>query len=93
MFDYLVVEFIGTFIFLYVIIATGNPYMIGLTLTLCALAGGAISGGHFNPAVSVMSALAGKIPMSKLLPYIAVQVFAGFVALHVYQYSILLNIY
>ena len=47
------VEYLGTIFFLYVIIATGNGLAIGGALALCILAGGAISGGNFNPAVSV----------------------------------------
>ena len=44
--------------FLYVIMATGNALAIGAALTLVILVGGAISGGNFNPAVSVMMAAA-----------------------------------
>ena len=48
------VEFLGTFVFLSVIVATGQPVLIALALLLAILVGGGISGGHFNPAVSVM---------------------------------------
>jgi aquaporin Z len=45
-----------------------------------AYAVGGISGGHFNPAVSVGLAVAGKFPAARLVPYIVVQVIAAIVA-------------
>ena len=62
------VEFLGTIFFLYVIIATGNAYAIGAALAIAILIGGKISGGNFNPAVTIMMVAAGKQPMSDLLP-------------------------
>jgi len=79
------VEYIGSIFFLYVIIATGNGIAIGGALALCVLAGGAISGGNFNPAVSVMMAIAGKLPWNDLLPYILCQVAGGLTALFIHK--------
>jgi len=79
------VEFAGTLFFLYVILATGNPLAIGLALTVAIMVGGAISGGNFNPAVSVMMAAAGKLPMHELLPYVVAQVAGGLAALELYR--------
>lgn len=75
------VEFLGTVFFLYVILATGNPLAIGAALAIAIMVGGKISGGHFNPAVSVMMVRAGKLPMSELLPYVVAQVVGGLAAL------------
>ena len=75
------VEFLGTVFFLYVIIATGDALAIGAALAVAILLGGAISGGHFNPAVSVMMAAAGRLPKTELLPYVIAQVLGGIVAL------------
>ena len=61
MFKKLLVEFLGTVFFLYVIIAVGNPLAIGLALAVAIMIGGKISGGHFNPAVSIMMVAAKKI--------------------------------
>lgn len=44
-----------------------------------AYAVGHISGGHFNPAVSLGLALGGRFPMSKLVPYIVAQVIGGLI--------------
>ena len=60
------VEFLGTLFFLYVILATGNALAIGAALAIAILVGGGISGGNFNPAVSVMMVAAGKLPKNDL---------------------------
>lgn len=79
------VEFLGTVFFLYVIIATGDALAIGAALAVAILLGGAISGGHFNPAVSVMMAAAGRLPKTELLPYVIAQVLGGIVALELFR--------
>ena len=75
------VEFLGTLFFLYVILATGQPLAIGLALTVAIMVGGKVSGGNFNPAVSVMMAAAGKLSMKDLFPYVVAQVAGGLAAL------------
>ena len=79
------VEFLGTLFFLYVILATGNALAIGAALAIDILVGGAISGGNFNPAVSVMMVAAGKLPKNDLLPYVLAQVAGGLTALELYK--------
>jgi aquaporin Z len=80
------VEFLGTFLFLSVIVATGTPILIALALLLVVLLGGGISGGHFNPAVSVMFWAKGALTNTDLAGYIVAQVLAGLTALTVYNY-------
>jgi aquaporin Z len=75
------VEFIGTFFFLYVIIATGNFAAIGAALALAIYLGGKISGGNFNPAVTIMMVVAKKQKMETLVPYIIAQIAGGIAAL------------
>ena len=75
------VEFLGTMFFLYVILATGSAIPIGLALAVAIMVGGKISGGNYNPAVSIMMVAAGKLPKSDLVPYIVAQVAGGLVAL------------
>ncbi|MCF3642141.1 aquaporin Z [Rhizobium sp. TRM95111] len=58
----------------------GVSLAFGLTVLTMAYAVGGISGGHFNPAVSVGLAVAGKFPASSLLPYILAQVVGAVVA-------------
>ncbi|MBY0236885.1 MAG: aquaporin Z, partial [Burkholderiaceae bacterium] len=45
-----------------------------------AFAVGHISGGHFNPAVSIGLWAGGRFPAAQLLPYIAAQVLGGLAA-------------
>ena len=78
------VEFIGTFFFLSVIIFTGHPLAIGAALALAIYVGGKISGGNFNPAVTIMMAVGKKMPMANAVPYIIAQIAGGLVALQVY---------
>lgn len=81
----LAVEFLGTFVFLSVIIATGQPILVALALLLVILLGGSISGGHFNPAVSLMFWANGALSNGNLAGYIVAQVLGGLGALGVYK--------
>ena len=80
-----VVEFLGTCFFFFVILVTGKPIPIGLALAAAIFVGGKISGGHFNPAVSVMMFLNKKIQAQDLLFYVLAQVLGGAVALQLYK--------
>jgi aquaporin Z len=82
-----VVEFLGTLLLVFVILATGNYLAIGAALALACLLGGAISGGSFNPAVTLAYLAAGKLAASDVIPYIVVEV-AG--ALAAYQLYVML---
>lgn len=79
------VEFLGAILFVYVILATGNPLAIGATLAIVILMAAPISGGHINPAVSVVMASAGKLPTVDLVPYCLAQILGGLVALEIYK--------
>lgn len=51
----------------------GVSLAFGLTVLTMAYAVGHISGGHFNPAVSVGLFMSGRFPASSLVPYIIFQ--------------------
>jgi len=55
----------------------GVSLAFGLTVLTMAYAVGGISGGHFNPAVSLGLAVAGKFEWKKFGPYVAAQVGGG----------------
>ncbi len=65
----------------------GVSLAFGLTVLTMAYAVGGISGGHFNPAVSLGLALAGRFEMRNLIPYWVAQV-VGAVAAAVVLYVI-----
>ena len=75
------VEFLGTMFLMFVILSIGEALPIGLALTIAIYLGGAISGGHFNPAVSVAMAIGNKISINELIPYIGAQIVGALVAL------------
>ena len=57
----------------------GVSLAFGLTVLTMAYAVGHISGGHFNPAVTVGLFAAKRIPASEVLPYIIAQVIGAIV--------------
>ena len=59
---------------------TGVSLAFGLTVLTGAYAFGPISGGHFNPAVSVGLWVGGRFPASRLLPYVVAQVVGAVLA-------------
>ena len=79
----ILVEFLGTFIFLSVIVATGNPWAIGATLAVLIFMASSVSGGHFNPAVTVMTLFNRGIATDNAIGYIVAQVAAGIAAVTV----------
>jgi aquaporin Z len=82
----LTVELIGTFFLMFTVglaSATAGalaPVAIGSALMVMAFAGGHISGGHFNPAVSTAVLLRGRLAGPDYLPYIVTQAVAAILA-------------
>ena len=58
----------------------GVALAFGLTVLTMAYAVGPISGGHFNPAVSLGLAIGGRFSWSELIPYWIAQVVGGVIA-------------
>ncbi|HXR05640.1 MAG TPA: MIP/aquaporin family protein [Verrucomicrobiae bacterium] len=81
-------EFIGTFFLVLTVGMTviepgaGNlaPLAIGSALLIMVYAGGHISGGHYNPAVTIAVWLRGRCPQRDVFPYIGSQLAGGIVA-------------
>ena len=82
------VEFIGTFFLVFTVASAvifgGNgviaPLSIGFALMIMVYAGGHISGGHYNPAVSFAAAIRGALAWAQLIPYWIAQVLGASVA-------------
>jgi aquaporin Z len=86
-----VTELIGTFFLVFVVglviysNQTNSPFLlgplaIGCTLMIMVYMGGHISGGHYNPAVSLGVALRGKLSFRDLFYYIAAQIIGALLA-------------
>jgi aquaporin Z len=82
-----VTEFIGTFVLVFTVgctVMNGTdlaPLAIGAALMVMVYAGGHISGGHFNPAVTLGVMLrGGKMPTDDVVPYWVAQLVGGFIA-------------
>jgi aquaporin Z len=83
-----IAEFIGTFFLVLTIgctvIGAGAsviaPLAIGAALMVMVYAGGHISGGHYNPAVTLGVLIRGKVMVSDVIPYIIAQVAGAAVA-------------
>ena len=75
-------EYIGTFIFLSIILIVGEPLAIAVGLLAVIYAFGSISGGHMNPAVSTMMFAKGDIDLQTYVLYVIAQVLGGLTALY-----------
>ena len=75
-----IVEFIGTFIFLSVILSSGEAFPIGLALAVAIYFGGKVSGGNYNPAVSTMMYLKNKLDTPHYVGYVVAQILGGVAA-------------
>jgi len=58
----------------------GVAFAFGLTVLTMAYAVGHISGGHFNPAVTLGLTAAGRFPAKDVVPYIIAQVAGAIIA-------------
>ena len=75
-------EFIGTFFFVatigFTVIAPGAgdmaPLAIGAALMVMIFAGGHVSGGHYNPAVTLAVYLRGRCSAADVVPYWIAQI-------------------
>ena len=82
----LIVEFIGTFFLVFTVgmVVNQGPVLgalaIGAALMVMVYAGGHISGGHYNPAVTLGVWLRGKCDTKDVVPYWIAQFAAAIVA-------------
>lgn len=96
----LIAEAAGTFWFFFIgagaIVAGGSLLDValahGITLAVAVSTFGALSGGHFNPAVTFGLAIAGKHPWSRVPTYVVAQlvggVAAGFALRWIFDFSL-----
>jgi aquaporin Z len=88
------VEFIGTFLFVLTVgmvvidpgIGSFAPLAIGSVLMVLVYAGGHVSGGHYNPAVTLAVWLRGRCPTADVPAYWISQILGAVVASYVVLY-------
>jgi aquaporin Z len=82
-------EMLGTFVLVFfgvgAAVMSGGDYVatgltFGLTVVVMSYAVGRISGGHFNPAVTVGAALGGRLPWSATPVYVGAQLLGALLA-------------
>lgn len=93
------VEFIGTF---FLILTVGCSVFsnstgvipaiaIGFVLMVMVYAGGHVSGGHYNPAVSLACAIRGALSWKDMVPYWVAQLAGGAVAALIVRYLVVVT--
>jgi aquaporin Z len=90
-FKAVIAEFVGTFFFLSIILnavadAAYGPIAIAVGLLAAIYFGGKVSGGHYNPAVSIMMYVKGKLAGDLTALYIAAQILGALTALLTYNF-------
>ena len=75
LFARLATEFIGTFVLMFTVVNAVHtqsalaPLAIGSSLMVMIFAGGHVSGGHYNPAVTPAVCLRGRLGAGAVAPY------------------------
>jgi len=86
------IEFLGTFFYLSIILFMvkfdyqWGPFAIGLGLTMAIFWGGRVSGGHYNPAVSIMFLFDKKLSIEQFFGYVFCQLLGAILALCYFNY-------
>src|SRR6266481_3031841 len=88
-----IVEFIGTFFLVYVVGCVSlqehvllGPLAIGASLMVMIFAGGHISGGHYNPAVTLGVWIRGRCDTKDVVPYMVSQIIGAVLAAVIVKY-------
>lgn len=79
-----IIELIGTFFLVLVVCFTANPLAIGAVLMAMVYMGGPISGGHYNPAVSLGVFMRGKLSGKDFGMYFIFQLIGALLASLIY---------
>lgn len=75
------VEFLGTMLLMFIILATGNYVAIGSTIAILVF----LFSGAFNPAVAIGLYNAGKLSKNDLLPYIIAEILGALAGFQVFK--------
>lgn len=82
----LLVEFLGTMFFVFIVFLTKNDLAIGAAITIAIILGEKFSGAAlFNPVVAIVFYAAGKLDETKVIPYIIVEIFGAFAGFYLWK--------
>jgi|UniRef100_A0A6C0IFK6 hypothetical protein len=80
----LLYEYLGTFLLVFIVMITTNPFIVGLSFTIIILLIGKFNRGMSNPAISYSMYLQSKISLQEFLSIVAVQFIAALSSYGVY---------
>ena len=80
------VEFLGVMLLVFVNFYTGNFLATGATLAFMLYFVGPISGGAFNPALTIVHYRSGKIMKEEVIQYIIVEILGALAGFEVYKH-------
>lgn len=78
-------DFFGSAIFVFIILSTQNPLIIGISLALILLIIQRFSKGYLNPVVTISQAVLGQIEMNEVFPYILAQLLGALFTVEIYK--------
>ena len=79
-------EFVGTmFLALVVLTTSGDALPVAASLAVAIMVVGKVSGGHLNPALTMMMAVGKKMNKNDVMPYVLAQVAGAVVALELHK--------
>jgi glycerol uptake facilitator-like aquaporin len=80
----LLFEYLGTFLLVFVVMITTNPFIVGLSFTIVMILVGKFNGGMSNPAITYSMYLQSKMSLKEFLSIVAVQFIAALSSYGVY---------
>jgi aquaporin Z len=79
-----IVELIGTFFLVLVVLLTNNPIAIGAMLIALVYMGSPVSGAHYNPAVTLAMMIRRNISLKQAFMYMVFQALGGILGAFTY---------
>jgi aquaporin Z len=86
MFKASIIEFLGTFFIVLALAASGSPVAVALVYMVMVYMGAHISGGQYNPALTLGLLSIGKLRVKKAFVYIIAQFLGGFAGIGMFVF-------
>jgi aquaporin Z len=92
MLNSILAELVGTGTLIYSILISGlQPVIIAITLLILIYTVGRISGGHFNPVVSLVFLLKNNINTTTFIYYVLAQIIGAILGFYLYKQTLKIN--